>query len=722
MGIGIQGLGSYIEAGAGGGGITIIPDGGELAGTYAGSVFCGGNASMTDDVFIAGDLFQNYSSGGSITNTGRYDLRVNGSAHIYQYDNNPADSTQQNGDVLIDGNFSFAYCYAYSSGGTNSQFRIGGDCVGNVGFSGAVLVLNGLDDTFATDAIIYGDLMVGYLEGNGGDSVASNAGRGSNINVYGDMACQFQVTIDGGDANSTGFNAGGGGDLYVYGNLTVYYDIRARGGAGTDGNGGQGGEVLVRGNLVADDVRLNGGSCSSDNDVFSAGVGGYFYVQGNVVVRTIRTYGGNRFGNLSAGPSATPANGGNVQIFGACTGIYIEAFGGGMFTNNFAACDGGYGGSVYIRGNVTMIDDDAGDGYIDTSGGQGGSFGGGGFAGQILTDGSLRTYNTYQAGGDAGNSGNAGNGGYLAVHGDAFISYITTEGGNAGGGNAGNAGNIDIYGKLTTNSGIYATGGGCTSTDQSHRSGRGGDITCLELVATSDIYTNGGDRSGATPFATSLAPPRGGNLSVNGPATIYYMETSGGSISTDYSVGNGGNGGDVYIDGNCVVESDVFLEGGNNIGPDGGGKGGDFIVIGSTTIAGSLYLSGGNSNNSSAGGDAGQNGWGGSSFFGGGVVVTQTYRSLDGAGSGAAPTNSVLLRLSGMGSFNELDMVDRANSQIYAANNTPAMLKIQQMTTKQTLNNDTGTATGNINANLADSIFASGGVNMAWYAITGTSI
>jgi hypothetical protein len=91
-------------------------------------------------------------------------------------------------------------------------------------------------------------------------------------------------------------------------------------------------------------------------------------------------------------------------------------------------------------------------------------------------------------------------------------------------------------------------------------------------------------------------------------------------------------------------------------------------------------------------------------------------------GAGSAATASVRLSFNGMLTLYQLDMVDRIDSWIVADNNAiPAMFKVNSMLTKQTLNDDVGTATGNISASLDGSMFITG-LDSTWYAVAGVAV
>ncbi len=66
---------------------------------------------------------------------------------------------------------------------------------------------------------------------SGGASVASTAGSGGNISVYGNAAIDYRVVSQGGSSN-TGFSAGDGGSFTVYGDCVVGSRVDLDGGRG----------------------------------------------------------------------------------------------------------------------------------------------------------------------------------------------------------------------------------------------------------------------------------------------------------------------------------------------------------------------------------------------------------------------------------------------------------------------------------------------------------
>jgi hypothetical protein len=91
-------------------------------------------------------------------------------------------------------------------------------------------------------------------------------------------------------------------------------------------------------------------------------------------------------------------------------------------------------------------------------------------------------------------------------------------------------------------------------------------------------------------------------------------------------------------------------------------------------------------------------------------------------GAGTAATASVRLAFNGLLTLYQLDMTDRIDSWIVADDpSIPAMFKVNSMLTKQTLNNDVGTATANISASLDGSMFITG-LASTWYAVAGVAV
>lgn len=177
------------------------------------------------------------------------------------------------------------------------------------------------------------------------------------------------------------------------------------------------------------------------------------------------------------------------------------------------------------------------------------------------------------------------------------------------------------------------------------------------------------------------------------------------------------------VTGDCIIEGNLSLSGGQAIA-NGGGNGGNLTVYGHASVTYNFTLSGGNSVESVLTGDASVAGRAGYATFRAGVT-TSNINMLDGTFGvgGSAPVSDVELALHGTCMVNQINMTSRGNVYIRKSPfyDTPAMLKVNSLPTKNTLNDSAGTATGDVSASLASSMFLTGPGGV-WYAVAGTIV
>ena len=711
MSIATDGFGTIVAGlETGGGGGSVIPDGGSVTGTYEGNLVCEGAVTLTGNLTVNGSMIVL----GNFTNDGGYEVTIRGDLHAQGIYFDKADTSTPQQNFTVDGDLIFTYMEFRQCGGVAAQLRVGGDLIGSAGFAGTPLYGNGVTSgTNGLNIVVYGDMTVAYIDLNGAEGTTSNGGTGGTVYVYGSLTTESYLTAAGG--NATDFDAGNGGDLYVRGDANCGYNsIDMHGGDATNGNAGNGGEVDIAGNMQVNELELYGGDCTSDNENHRSGSGGTVEVDGDLNTNDfLSVRGGNRFGNLLAGSGQEPPNGGTVTVYGDFNidGDF-SGDGGDVNTSGFAPHNAGNGANVYIYGSLNCSDDfRAYGGYADQ--GNGGSGGSVRVEGVCYVDDELEFY-----GGTAQN-GNGGQGGNINIYGAAFLGYVSISGGYATNGNGGSGGYFDCRGPVSLTDTFYANGGECNSANEAFFAGNGGSFYCDGLTAQgNDLDLQGGDRYGATTVsATGNSSASGGSFSSDGDATVGDIDLRGGSIYTDYPNAPGGNGGTIYAYG--FLHADYLsLQGGRAVG-NAGGQGGTIYAYGFSTLE-YLTTTGGNADDSVLGGDAGVNGAAGSAYFYRGVTARELLM-VDGSGPGGAPGNNVFLGLGGGCHFNTVNMTDRPECWIYTVSDIPTTLRLLVMPTKQTLNNNAGVATGNISAILDTSLFMSGS-GSTWYAVAGVAV
>jgi len=713
MSISTDGFGTIIAGLETGGGGSVIPDEGGISGTYEGNLVCDG------DVYVAGDLEVKGSMlvRGDFINEGGYEVTIHGDLHAQGIYFDKDDTSTPQRDFRVDGDLLFTYMEFRQCGGTAAQLRVGGDLIGTVGGGGTPIFASGVDGSPGLNVLVYGNVTVTVLDLNGGYGNAINAGNGGNVTVYGDLQVWEDVDLSGGDSNDA--DAGNAGTLDVYGDIVAGAAvIYLHGGEATNGNAGNAGLIDCEGDLLVAEVAAYGGNCTSDNELHRSGSGGYIYLKGSLVSDGfINVSGGDRYGTLSVGAFGASPNAGEIDVAGSITADDIDLIGGDVNTNNFAPHAAGNGGYLYVTGVLTIQDD------LEVYGGYA-NVGDGGNGGSLYAESSVYVDDDFEFNGGYANNGNGGNGGYASVLGNLHFSDGRLWGGDATNGNGGSGASLYVEGNLYCHYFIGASGGDCTSTNETHVAGSAGsfNVKCDFHYEgdDDDLYMTGGSRYGATTVAanTGVAGAQGGFITVGGDLHARTdLELYGGSTLTDYPNVKGGNGGVLIVYGSFTGRN-AMLYAGRGTGSDGG-VGGTFECRGFTKFN-DMSVAGGPSYDSVVGGDAAAQGSAGFvSFQSGGVG---RYLLMSDGGAGTAATASVRFLFNGLVTLYQLDMVDRVDSWIVAYDpSIPAMFKVNSMLTKQTLNDQTGTATANISASLEGSMFITG-LSSTWYAVAGVAV
>jgi len=714
MSIATDGFGTIISGlETGGGGGSVVPNEGEVTGTYEGNLVCEGDVTVTGNLTVTGSM----TVLGTFTNDGGYEVTIRGDLHAQSINFDKADTSTPQQNFSVGGDLLFTYMEFRQCGGTAAQLRVGGDLIGTAGFAGTPIFASGVNGSPGLNVLVYGNLTVTILDVNGGYGDGFNAGSGGNVTVYGDLQVWDFADMKGGDADDA--DAGNAGILDVYGDIVAgVATIYLQGGEATNGNAGNAGEIDCEGDLLVAEVAAYGGNCTSDNELHRAGTGGYLYVKGALVSDGfINVSGGNRYGTLSVGASGAAPHAGTIDVKGSITADDIDLIGGDVNTTNFAPHPAGNGGYLYVKGVLTIQDD------LEVYGGYA-NVGNGGDGGNLYAESSVYVDDDFEFNGGYSNNGNGGNGGYASVRGNLYFADGRLWGGSATNGNGGTGASLYVEGNLYCNQFISAAGGDCNSANETHVAGSAGtfSIKCDFHYEGDDdnLYMVGGSRYGATTVAANqgVFGAGGGTIIVGGDLIAREnIDLMGGSTLTDYPNVKGGNGGSLIVYGSFTGEN-VMLFAGRGTGSDGG-FGGTVSCYGFAKFD-DLSVAGGPSYDSVVGGDAAAQGSAGSIYLRSGGVGR--YILMSDGGAGTAATASVRLSFNGLVTLYQLDMTDRIDSWIVADDpSIPAMFKVNSMLTKQTLNDQTGTATANIAASLDGSMFITG-LASTWYAVAGVAV
>ena len=713
MSIFTDGFGTII-AGLEGGGGSVVPPGGDLSGTYNGNVVCDGDVNVLGNLEIKGSLLVL----GSIYNDGGWLVTVHGdmfvSDSIY-FDKSDTSTPQSNFEV--GGDLMFGYMEFRQCGGTSAALIVKGDLLGK---NADLLGEGTTPGTPGRTIEVGGDFTVNNCDLYGANGNGTGAGgNGGQVSVEGSFTGTGSLYTYGGDA--TDFDAGNGGYIEVHGDMNFGYDsIYIYGGSATNGNAGNGGDISCDGNLIVNEVESYGGSCSSDSHLHRSGSGGYLEIDGDLTVNDfLSVNGGDRAGALTMGNSLSAPNAGYVDVQGnAVFNGDLSANGGDLFVSGFAPHPAGNGGSFYCQGSVSCTDDfRLYGGYVDVVGDAGSG-------GYVNIEGPVYIDDEFELNGGYSYGGNGGNGGSAYLYSDATIGYVNFEGGNVGGGsnsgNGGYGGSLYCYGKLNVDDNLYLRGGNCDSSNEVHHAGYGGYLECRGATFTyANVYLEGGNRSGTTTVASTGNPAaQGGSFYCYGDAVTEDIYLNGGNVFCDYPSSLGGNGGTLQVRGTFTANGNLEAKGGQGRGTDGG-NGGNLTFFGCVK-APIIDLSGGQSNDSVIGADAAVNGPPGMIDLNGGCTVIQII-AQDGSGMGSSPSALSKIGLTGSCHLNSIAMTDRAGCWIYAPGPSPATLRLINMPLKKKLNDVSGTETGDISANLNDSIFYTGDLSV-WYKVTGATV
>lgn len=708
MPISTDGFGTIVSGlESGGGGGSVVPDGGDIAGAYEGNLVCDGDVEITANLEVKGNMIVD----GVLTNSGGYDVLIHGDLIAGSLDFDRDDTSEPQGSFAVGGDMIFSGMNFRQCAGASSTLIVYGDLIGRD--EAEIYGYGDTDGTSGLNITVYGNAVISSINLNGAAGIDTNAGHGGTMWVYGSYSGDGTFTSSGGDA--TGFDAGNGGNLNVYGNVDFGYgDIYLYGGSGTNGSAGNGGELSVAGSLTVNEIELYGGNCDSTSANHRSGNGGSFYVDGDLTVNDyINVSGGDRYGDLASGNNLSAPYGGYVQVSGNFTvdGDFAGN-GGDVYTTGFAPHDAGNGSEISIRGVLTCADDFRAYGGSSsiTNAGNGGNLH---VEGVAQIDDELEFY------GGSSDNGNGGNGGYVDFNGMAHIGYFNLDGGSAVNGNGGNGGTAYFEGLVSFQDSFYLSGGESTSNNETHIAGSGGVLDCRGMNASNvDINLEGGSRFGNTTVsATGNSPANGGTIYCYGDLIASSISAYGGSVFTDYPNAPGGNGGTVTVNGS-LFSGNIDLHGGNGIG-NAGGQGGTLDCYGRAAIA-DASVWGGESGNSIVGGDATNNGSGGGMNFRNDVTAGVLYLN-DGSGAGAAPLTNAYLGFTGACHVYVIQMTDRAGCVIQPYSTKPVSLRVHGMPFKNTLNSSAGVATGDVSADLSTGTFITG-VDGLWYVVTGVAV
>lgn len=575
------------SGGSGGGSSvgTVIPNGGTLSGVYDADVFCQGSATVAGNLTVNGDLIVV----GDLTNDSGYSVTTVGDLKAVNLYFNPASPLQPQANLTVGGDLIANYILFYQTPTSSAILEVKGNLIIENNIEAT-----GIDDANGLNITVWGDLYAVDVNISGGNAVnTNNAGNGGILTVSGNVSV-YAIYAYGGDADDsfllTGLKFAGNG-----GTVDVYSDFLGRialdGGDAIEASAGNGGDCYIDGVAKLYYFDSTGGSCNSSNENHYSGRGGYLEVDGSVTSNgSIDLSGGNRSGSLPAnGLQLSPDGGDFIVNSGPCHVNFVSVTGGNIYTFGGYPSEGGNGGDVSVYGYLYT------DGDIYANGGTSYS-GSGGNGGYVYVASDFNCDNNIDLSGGFGGGGTGGGGGYIAVEKSIYFYSLFVAGASSGGdGVGGNGGYIDV-GRITSNGGIYLSGGDCPSSDPTHTAGSGGYLNCVSIQGFPTVYASGGNRSGGT-LTSNLGnyPANGGSIYVAGSAEILDMNVWGGSVSTTSPNSSGGNGGSIIIGNNLDVDS-IDSHGGDCSGSSGG-NGGNITIYGNLLCKYGIYAIGGNSDN-----------------------------------------------------------------------------------------------------------------------------
>lgn len=549
------------------GGVTALPGGSILSGTYDNNVTVEGNASIGAALIVNGNL----TILGDLVNNGGYQVDINGNCTVDGGCNfNPDPATSLN-TVTITGNFTINGEITTILPPTNATITfaldLGGSMIIDTTEDMSVLGLTpGVDSITMTSGFLTGQsfliLSVGFTD--------------LTIDPNGEFESGFEFED---------FTVGAGATVGYSFSMIPIIDSTTL----TVGNDFKTGTVICGGIEIS---LING------NDIH---IGGDFYGEDRSGDCEINMNG-------SWNPAATTigGNGGNLVVCGTVYNSHIYSIGG---NTSGASGNAGNGGNVTIGGfdspqDIISTNTPTYGKEIKINGGNNSTSGTGGYTGgnggNIDCAGGITTFGIATYGGTTSDSGNGGNGGNVLA-GQSIISYtaINTYGSSCnqvnGEGSGGTGGRILAGGSIKSfSSGISTAGGGSRGNGDA---GIGGNISCTEFNAASTINLRGGV---ATRNTTTVLCGRGGNggtIIVRGDFVAgSNVLTDGGD--TDASATNtelGGQGGNISVYGDFIAGSSILAEGGNSIRTTGN-VGGQIFVQGFLLCKSTLNNSGGNAN------------------------------------------------------------------------------------------------------------------------------
>lgn len=753
--------------------VTVIPNAGNLTGTYIGDVFVNGSATLTGNVVVIGDLIAK----NSLTNTVGYSLTVYGDCMLggaILFTPSSLSSNQGNvtvyGDMEIDKDLAGPSITAAVVSGDSTSILLSAQTVSDMLAAGFVdggvnlTFLTGDNAGFVSNYNVFdsGTMTISFnpmgppdAPGqpiNPGDEVfvslfvttnphfKVNPGKTVGLTVKGNLILKADFTGSGNISDVPGTNSGNGLNLIVHGTLSgLNYETDVINNLNTAlfVDGGEAGTALTVFNSAT--ASLDSGdfgniqpSAQSIADILAAGI-----VDGVVKITFIS---GGATGYISTDAILDSGNS-NINIpeancpYDGTPGDQILVEQVAFITTSI----GGTGGSIYVYGNVERLYMSSQGGVANNQATVGGNGGQMRIAGNFIGGGadvsggaSDNTAADSGTGGGIGISGDCLTGGQLIANGGLCHSTSPVSGAGAGGG-IGVNGNViidaisanggDISGTMTlpVNSVINAGGGGVIEIsgtyqgigESSGMSASGGNVA-LTANNTSAITVNAGS---ANHIFLSNGFTLGGNIVCDG-GTI----TNG---HPNIAGGAGGTGGAIESSGSCnlrhrlLVNNYVSAKGGNAKGAFAGGSGGYYTSTGPAVIS-NVIMSGGNSGTGIAAGA------GGNATFKAGVVITKALTIVDGFSGNASTSTNTFLKLNGYCSFRAINIQNRATAKIkpYYDGNIilgPIQVMINSMSSaKSTLANNAGTETASIASMLADSTFKYDLTGDKWYRYQGT--
>lgn len=692
-------------AGPAGVGVTIIPAGGTISGTYQTSVYCLGNVTITGATTVDADLFVL----GDLIETAAFALTVYGDLIVQGNVDFTAVATAQ-ASVTVGGDFTCGgWVRIPQQGGASSSIFVSGDMT----VDGSDIRMSPTDEsTNGGNIDVKGDFRALEIRLSG--TAGSIGGNGGNLTVGGNAVFE-DFHGRGGTKTTAGLTAGNGSAVNIRGSVSAV-TFYMGGGFNSTGSAGNGGSFAVSSGAVAE-IYIQGGDCASTNPAHVAGSGGTLTVQtsGTAARAYFSTdvlygYGGARSGALAGSAVNAAANGAYCIVNGVAVLREVDIRGGAVTVTGGTCQPGGVGGTFLGTASVSVyLNFLASGGDCSTlAGGNGGSID---VAGDFLAHGPVSVSggeSTSLAGGEAGS---------ITVGGNATGGF-EANGGNGAEGNGGNGGAITAaHADGTTFITSFASNGGnCTSSNSTHGAGSGGTILIRGHVTAGYIRTYGGSRTGTLTGAGAGRQNKGGDVTVSGGANVGDIQTQGGYINVlggfAFNVASPPHGGDIDVIGILFSGTTLrFAGGATNAG--NGGNGGTCTAWAGPVYAANILGEGGNT--TFAGATAGKGG-----ILNVANLTSQNVNLSDGTGA-VAPASSGQLTVSGTCVINNLSIA--ANGLVKSAPST-CILRLRAMSPKTTLNLSDNTPTSNQAANLATNVYTFDGTVAPgqWLRIAGTAI